>query len=101
MNVLPHIDVFQPNGYTKEEMKMINETKKIFSDETIKVTATTVRVPTMGGHSEAVNVEFNQDFDLAEVRELLQMLLVSLFKMILPTLSTQCQSPHIRKMRFL
>lgn len=71
MNVLPHIDVFQPNGYTKEEMKMINETKKIFSDDTIKVTATTVRVPTMGGHSEAVNVEFNQDFDLAEVRELL------------------------------
>lgn len=72
MNVLPHIDVFQPNGYTKEEMKMINETKKIFSDDSIKVTATTVRVPTMGGHSEAVNVEFKQDFDLAEVRSLLE-----------------------------
>ncbi|MFN3998049.1 aspartate-semialdehyde dehydrogenase [Algoriphagus sp.] len=72
MNVLPHIDVFQPNGYTKEEMKMINETKKIFSDDTIKVTATTVRVPTMGGHSEAVNVEFKEDFDLAEVRSLLE-----------------------------
>jgi aspartate-semialdehyde dehydrogenase len=72
LNVLPHIDVFQPNGYTKEEMKMINETKKIFSDESIQVTSTTVRVPTMGGHSEAVNVEFNQDFDLAEVRTMLE-----------------------------
>ncbi|REG92132.1 aspartate-semialdehyde dehydrogenase [Algoriphagus antarcticus] len=71
MNVLPHIDVFQENGYTKEEMKMINETKKIFSDDTIQVTATTVRIPTMGGHSEAVNVEFKEDFDLSEVRELL------------------------------
>src|SRR5690606_6811065 len=71
MNVLPHIDVFQENGYTKEEMKMINETKKIFNDNTIQVTATTVRIPTMGGHSEAVNVEFKEDFDLAEVRELL------------------------------
>lgn len=71
MNVLPHIDVFQENGYTKEEMKMINETKKIFNDDTIQVTATTVRVPTMGGHSESVNVEFKKDFDLAEVRELL------------------------------
>lgn len=72
MNVLPHIDVFQPNGYTKEEMKMINEAKKIFSDNTIQVTSTTVRIPTMGGHSEAVNVEFKQDFDLAEVRSLLE-----------------------------
>lgn len=71
MNVLPHIDVFQENGYTKEEMKMIKETKKIFSDETIRVTATTVRIPTMGGHSEAINVEFKEDFDLDEVRKLL------------------------------
>ncbi|MBW3467802.1 aspartate-semialdehyde dehydrogenase [Arthrospiribacter ruber] len=71
MNVLPHIDVFQPNGYTKEEMKMINETKKIFGDDSIQVTATTVRIPTMGGHSEAVNVEFHEDFDLEEVKELL------------------------------
>lgn len=71
MNVLPHIDVFQPNGYTKEEMKMINETKKIFDDQSIQVTATTVRVPTMGGHSESVNVEFYEDFDLDEVREIL------------------------------
>jgi len=72
MNVLPHIDVFQENGYTKEEMKMINETKKIFSDQDIAVTATTVRIPTMGGHSESVNVEFKQDFDLSEVRALLE-----------------------------
>lgn len=71
LNVLPHIDVFQENGYTKEEMKMINETKKIFSDDSIQVTATAVRIPVMGGHSEAVNVEFHNDFDLAEVKELL------------------------------
>jgi aspartate-semialdehyde dehydrogenase len=71
MNVLPHIDVFQPNGYTKEEMKMVNETKKIFGDPSVQVTATTVRVPTMGGHSESVNVEFHRDFDLDEVREIL------------------------------
>ncbi len=71
MNVLPHIDVFQENGYTKEEMKMINETKKIFGDDSIQVTATTVRIPTMGGHSESVNVEFKEDFDINEVRQLL------------------------------
>lgn len=71
MNVLPHIDVFLPNGYTKEEMKMINETKKIFNDNSIQVTATTVRIPTMGGHSESVNVEFKQDFDLEAVKEIL------------------------------
>ncbi|MGY6559384.1 MAG: aspartate-semialdehyde dehydrogenase [Nitritalea sp.] len=71
LNVLPHIDVFQANGYTKEEMKMILETKKIFGDERIAVTATTVRIPTIGGHSEAVNVEFYEDFDLEEVRGLL------------------------------
>lgn len=71
LNVLPHIDVFQENGYTKEEMKMINETKKIFEDDSIQVTATAVRIPVMGGHSEAVNVEFHKDFDLTELRELL------------------------------
>ena len=71
MNVLPHIDVFLDNGYTKEEMKMVNETKKIFSDDSIQVTATTVRLPVMGGHSEAVNVEFENDFDLDKVRTLL------------------------------
>ncbi len=71
MNVLPHIDVFLDNGYTKEEMKMVNETRKIFSDDSIQVTATTVRLPVMGGHSESVNVEFEKDFDLDEVRALL------------------------------
>ncbi len=72
MNVLPHIDVFQENGYTKEEMKMILETKKIMGDESIEVTATCVRIPTMGGHSEAVNVEFHNDFNLAEVKQILE-----------------------------
>lgn len=71
MNVLPHIDVFQPNGYTKEEMKMVNETKKIMGDDSIKVTATCVRIPTMGGHSESVNIEFNKDFDIKELTELM------------------------------
>ncbi|OEK02558.1 aspartate-semialdehyde dehydrogenase [Roseivirga sp. 4D4] len=71
MNALPHIDVFQENGYTKEEMKMINETRKIFSDESIAITTTTVRIPTIGGHSEAINVEFKEDFDLDEVRQIL------------------------------
>ncbi len=72
LNVIPHIDVFQENGYTKEEMKMIKETKKIFSDDSIKVTATAIRLPVMGGHSESINVEFENDFDLAEVRKLLE-----------------------------
>jgi aspartate-semialdehyde dehydrogenase len=71
LNVIPQIDVFLDNGYTKEEMKMVNETKKIMRDDSIRVTATTVRIPVMGGHSEAVNVEFENDFDLAEVRSLL------------------------------
>src|ERR1700759_3108116 len=72
MNALPHIDVFLENGYTKEEMKMVNETKKIMGDDSIRVTATTVRIPVMGGHSESVNVEFENDFDLDEVRQLLE-----------------------------
>lgn len=71
MNVLPHIDVFLENGYTKEEMKMVKETKKIMGDDSIRVTATTVRIPTVGGHSESVNIEFEKDFDLAEVRRIL------------------------------
>ena len=71
LNVLPHIDVFYDNGYTKEEMKMVKETQKIFGDDSIRVTATAVRVPTVGGHSEAVNVEFAEEFDLDEVRQLL------------------------------
>jgi aspartate-semialdehyde dehydrogenase len=72
LNLLPHIDVFLDNGYTREEMKMVHETKKIMGDDAIRVTATTVRVPVIGGHSESVNVEFEQDFDLAEVRSLLE-----------------------------
>jgi aspartate-semialdehyde dehydrogenase len=71
MNVLPHIDSFLPNGYTKEEMKMVNETKKIMMDDSIAVTATTVRIPTVGGHSESVNIEFENDFDLQEVIDIL------------------------------
>ena len=72
LNVIPQIDVFQDNGYTKEEMKMILETKKIMGDDSIRVTATTVRIPVMGGHSESINLEFENDFDLAEVRTLLE-----------------------------
>ena len=71
LNAIPQIDSFLDNGYTKEEMKMVNETKKIMRDDTIRVTATTVRIPVMGGHSEAVNVEFGRDFDLPEVKSLL------------------------------
>ncbi len=72
LNVIPQIDVFLDNGYTKEEMKMVNETKKIMGDDSIRVTATTVRIPVVGGHSESVNVEFGKDFNLDEVKTLLQ-----------------------------
>ncbi|MBK6930494.1 MAG: aspartate-semialdehyde dehydrogenase [Saprospirales bacterium] len=71
LNLLPHIDIFLDNGYTREEMKMVHETKKIMGDDSIRVTATTVRVPVVGGHSESVNVEFERDFDLQELRQLL------------------------------
>lgn len=71
-NILPHIDVFEENGYTKEEMKMVNETHKIFGDDSIRVSATTVRVPVQGGHSESVNLEFEKSFDLAEARALME-----------------------------
>ena len=70
-NALPHIDVFLDNGYTKEEMKMVNETQKIIGDNSINVTATCVRIPVVGGHSESVNIEFKNDFDLDEVKEIL------------------------------
>ncbi|MGY8952259.1 MAG: aspartate-semialdehyde dehydrogenase, partial [Flavobacteriales bacterium] len=70
-NCLPHCDDFTENGYTKEEMKLVNETKKILGDDSVKVTATAVRVPVQGGHSEAVNIEFENDFDLAELRKIL------------------------------
>jgi aspartate-semialdehyde dehydrogenase len=70
-NAIPHCDVFEDNGYTKEEMKLVRETQKILDDRTIAITATAVRIPTAGGHSEAINVEFENDFDLTEVRHLL------------------------------
>jgi aspartate-semialdehyde dehydrogenase len=70
-NCIPHCDVFLENGYTKEEMKLVKETRKILGDDTIRITATAVRVPVHGGHSESINIEFENDFDLGEVRELL------------------------------
>lgn len=71
-NCLPHIDVFLENGYTKEEMKMILETRKILGDDSLKITATTVRVPVYNGHSESINIEFEKQFDLDELREVLK-----------------------------
>jgi aspartate-semialdehyde dehydrogenase len=71
LNAIPQVDVFLDNGYSKEEMKMVNETRKILGDQDIRITATTVRIPVVGGHSESVNVEFKTDFDLDEVRQLL------------------------------
>ena len=71
LNVIPQIDVFLDNGYTKEEMKMVRETNKIMQDDAIKVTATTVRIPVVGGHSESVNIEFINDFDLTELKDIL------------------------------
>jgi len=71
LNILPHIDSFLPDGYTKEEMKMVNETRKILRDPSIAVSATTVRVPVRGGHSESVNLEFHRPFDLDEARKLM------------------------------
>ena len=70
-NALPHIDVFLENGYTKEEMKMVNETRKIIGDDSIQLTATCVRIPVVGGHSESLNIEFENDFDVDEVRKIL------------------------------
>ncbi len=71
LNAIPQIDVFLENGYTKEEMKMVKETKKIMQDDSIRVTATTVRIPVIGGHSESVNIEFEQPFELADITALL------------------------------
>jgi len=71
-NAIPQIDVFMENGYTKEEMKMVNETKKIMMDDSIALTATCVRIPVMGGHSESVNVSFEKDYNLAELKALLE-----------------------------
>jgi aspartate-semialdehyde dehydrogenase len=72
LNVIPQIDVFLDNGYTKEEMKMVNETKKIMGDDSIKLTATTVRIPVMGGHSESLNIEFEKDFNIKDIFTLLK-----------------------------
>ncbi|HQQ95323.1 MAG TPA: aspartate-semialdehyde dehydrogenase [Bacteroidia bacterium] len=72
LNVIPQIDVFMDNGYTKEEMKMVNETRKIMGDERIALTSTTVRIPVMGGHSESVNLEFHKEFDLKDITALLE-----------------------------
>ncbi|HYG53621.1 MAG TPA: aspartate-semialdehyde dehydrogenase [Flavobacteriales bacterium] len=72
MNVIPQIDVFMENGYTKEEMKMTNETKKIMGDDSIRLTATAVRIPTMGGHSESINVEFENEYELKDIFEILK-----------------------------
>jgi aspartate-semialdehyde dehydrogenase len=71
LNAIPQIDVFESNGYTKEEMKMTNETMKIMGDENIKLTATCVRIPTIGGHSESVNIEFEEEIDLTEIKNIL------------------------------
>ena len=71
LNVIPQIDVFLDNGYTKEEMKMVKETNKIMQDDSIRVTATTVRIPVVGGHSESVNVEFENEFEVEDVKKLL------------------------------
>ncbi|MNE25954.1 Aspartate-semialdehyde dehydrogenase [compost metagenome] len=70
-NAIPQCDSFEENGYTKEEMKLVRETQKILSDKTIAVTATAVRVPIVGGHSEAVNVEFSNDFEVSDIRKIL------------------------------
>ncbi len=70
-NALPHCDVFEENGYTKEELKLMNEPKKILNDDSISITATAVRIPVVGGHSESVNIEFEQDFSVEDIRELL------------------------------
>ena len=71
-NAIPHCDIFEKNGYTKEEMKLVNETKKILSDDSISITATAVRIPVMGGHSEAVNVEFSNPFEVSDILKTLK-----------------------------
>ena len=71
-NAIPHCDVFEKNGYTKEEIKLVNETKKILSDDSISITATAVRIPVMGGHSEAVNVEFSNPFEVSDILKILK-----------------------------
>ena len=101
LNAIPQIDVFLENGYTKEEMKMVKETCKIMQDDSIKVTATTVRIPVMGGHSESVNVEFENEFDLKEViAELAAAPGVIVNKMMLHNF-IQCLCGRMKKMKCL
>ena len=90
-NVIPHIDVFLEDGYTKEERKMMDETHKILGDDKIGVSATTARVPVIGGHSESINLEFEREFDLAEVRRIWRILLESQLSTILPRTSIRCR----------
>ena len=102
LNAIPQIDVFLENGYTKEEMKMVNETKKIMGDDSIRVTATTVRIPVMGGHSESVNVEFENDFDIDEVKELLcKAPGVVVQDDICQLRNIRCQWMRMKKMKYL
>jgi aspartate-semialdehyde dehydrogenase len=70
-NAIPHCDIFFDNGYTKEELKLVNETRKILNDQTLRITATAVRIPTTGGHSESINITFKKDFDIEEIRQVL------------------------------
>jgi aspartate-semialdehyde dehydrogenase len=100
LNVIPQIDVFLENGYTKEEMKMVKETCKIMGDDSIKVTATTVRIPVVGGHSESVNLEFVNDFDLDEVKTLLGNAPGMLSRMILHRRYTRCRYGPMKKMKY-
>jgi aspartate-semialdehyde dehydrogenase len=100
-NCFPHGGSFQPDGYTTEEQKLVDETRKILEDQTIQVTATVVRIPVVGGHSEAVNIEFGKDFDIDDVRQL-----ISSFPGVIvyddPSgTNIQCRSWHITGMRFL
>jgi len=102
LNVIPQIDLFLENGYTKEEMKMVNETKKIMGDSSIELTATAVRIPVMGGHSESVNIEFEKEFELNEVFQILNNTKGIVVQDDPKKISyTQCQLLHIIKMKFL
>ena len=102
LNAIPQIDVFLPNGYTKEEMKMVNETRKIMGDDTLRVTATTVRIPVIGGHSESVNVEFENDFRPARIDAIARSRTrVLLCRMIRRTRNTRCPCWRTIKTTFL
>ena len=99
-NCLPHIDSFLDNGYTKEEMKMVNETRKILHNDAMRVTATTVRVPVFDSHSESINVEFEKPFDLDELIEVLKMHPVLLCRMTAHTTNTLWLLPQQARTRY-